>query len=613
MIVGRSTFAAVLEKLKTLPLREISLDTETTGLRPWHGDRLFSLILGVADEEFYFNFQAYPGLSIEFILAPGHYWQLHEALFTNPSYLWFIHRAQFDMAMLAQEGTELAGPVHCTQAVARVERNDHFTYSLESCAERIGEKKDDSVLAYIVENKLWDWISIPGKKARKKDLHFDRVPFEVIAPYGLQDARVGYRVGQHQKAALAALAATVPEGLPTVLDVAENERRLTKTLFRMEKIGLKIDRPFCSRAAVYESDRGEKAAAEFEVHTGQKFSASGKLFASVFADEKDKWELTDKSNPSFESDVLKKFTNPAAKSVLDYRDAKSRADFYQGFLYHADDADRVHPTLNAGGTGTGRLSSSDPNFQNLTDEEGSKEEFLVRRAIVPTEGYILASLDFDQMEYRQMLVYAKETGVIAQVLGGMDVHQATAELMYGKTDDVDLAAKRRKWAKTLNFMLLYGGGAQKLADALGITLEEAKRLKRQYFDALPGVEFWISNVLNVARTRGYVRNWIGRRSYFPDPEFAYKAPNYLIQGGCADVVKIAMNRIDEFLLAGGYKSRMILQIHDELVFEIFIGEEHLLHEIKQIMECVFPRDPLPLTVGVAVSSKSLADLEKWAA
>lgn len=612
MIVSRAQFPEVLERLKTLPIKEVSLDTETTGLRPWHGDRLFSLILGTADEEFYFNFQAYEGLSIQYVLAPGHYWQLHEALFTNPAYYWFIHRAQFDLAMLAQEGTEIAGEIHCTQNIARVERNDHFTYSLDACGERIGEKKDDRVRAFILEHKLWEWESIPGKKARKKKLFYDRVPLELISEYGCTDAKVGRRVGVSQKAALSRVAAETPKGLPTVLDVAANERRLTKTLFRMEKVGLKIDRPFCSRAIAYENSRGEKAAHEFHELTGSVYSASSKLFEKVFASEKDKWELTEKGNPSFESDVLKKFKSEAAKLVLTCRDAKSRSDFYHGFLYHADDADRVHPSLNAGGTGTGRLSSSEPNFQNLTDEEGSKEEFLVRRAIVPSEGFLLASLDFDQMEYRQMLAYAKETGVIALVKAGMDVHTATAEMMFGKTDDEEAAAQRRKWAKTINFMLLYGGGAAKLAEALGCSLEEAKRLRSQYFSALPMVAAWIDQVVCVARERGFVRNWVGRRSYFEDPNYAYKAPNYLIQGGCADVVKIAMNRIDEFLLAGGFKSRMILQVHDELVFEIAFGEEHLLGKIKEIMENVYPREPLPLTVGVAISKKSLADLEKWA-
>ena len=228
------------------------------------------------------------------------------------------------------------------------------------------------------------------------------------------------------------------------------ERKLTKVVFEMERRGVLVDVPYCQKAQAYENDRAEKALQAFKGSVGREFSASPLLFKEIFASEKEKWVYgeptkTGQINPSFDSDVLATFDNPAAREILDYRDAKSKSDFYAGFLYHADANGILHPHFNPDGTRTGRFSSSDPNLQNLTDEEGLEEqEFIVRRAIVPRPGHVFLMLDYQAVEYRMMLDYAQEMELIEKVKEGLDVHEATASLV-GVT---------RKAAKNAQFLML---------------------------------------------------------------------------------------------------------------------------------------------------------------
>lgn len=620
MIVTRENFADVLSFLKGE--HYLSLDTETTGLRPYHGSRLFSIAIAspMKRQAFYLNFWPYAGLEESKILLPMHLKALGNLL-SDPEKLWFLHNAKFDMAMLANEGLSLAGTIHCTQAIARLERNDHFKYSLEACAERIGLKKDDAVKAYMDKHHLWEWESQPGKKQRKKNYFFTKVPFEIISAYAETDALVTLQLGEHQMKTLTEMAELdrdYPKNVPNLLSLQHQERQLTRTVFSMEQVGLRIDRPYCMRAAQYEADRATRAVAAFKKETGRDYSASSKLFEDIFSREKDKWEYTDPTptcpngNPSFESDVLKRFDHPAAKIILEARDAKSKSDFYQGFLYHSDSHGRVHPNLNADGTATGRFSSSNPNFQNLTSEEEEEDlqkEFLIRRAIIPDPGSIFIMPDYDQMEYRLMLEVAarligRETELIKKVKGGLDVHEASRQLLL--TLGID---HPRGIIKNGNFAILYGSGLDTLAWTIKGTREAARTLKEAIFRASPEIKLLVNEVMKTAKLRGYIFNLAGRRSYFPDPNFAYKAPNYLIQGGCADVVKKAMNELDRALK--DRKSKMLLQVHDELLFRVDESEVSTVPRlVYDIMSTAFNHKYLPLTCSMEWSNKSMGDKVK---
>lgn len=599
MIVKRSLFNEVLRVLELA--RELSVDTETTGLRAYKGDRLFSLIIGIEQDAYYFNFQTYEGLHEDWILPREWLAQL-KPIFENPENYWYAHNAKFDLHMLGQEGIEIYGKVHCTQAQARVVHNDHLQYSLEACAHRIGEKKDDAVDRYIDNFKLFVKEKVPGKKVTTKRPFYDRVPFDIIAPYGIRDAAITFKLGRHQKETIETISAGAPKGRPPVRNIYTNELRLTGALYRMEKTGIRIDRGYTKHALKFENDRLARLEVEYQKLTGIKYADSPTQLAKILKAAGFKLPLTAKGSPSTKSEVLQGIDSPIAKLVLEHRDAKSKADFYNSFLYHADDSGVVHPNLNPAGTNTGRLSSADPNFQNITNEEDAdaNEKFLVRRAIIPRQGFFFFCPDYDQMEYRLMLDYAGELPVINKILHeNLDVHEATAQMM-GVT---------RTQAKTINFMLLYGGGAAKLAAALKLSLTEAHQMKAKYFSKLPEIGRFIQTVISTARQRKSLFNWAGRVCQFPDTEFAYAAPNYLIQGGCADVMKIAINRVDDLLARK--KSRMLLTVHDELLIEMHESEEKLIPEIREIMQTVYRPKMLPLTCGSEVAYKSWADKEKW--
>jgi DNA polymerase-1 len=231
-------------------------------------------------------------------------------------------------------------------------------------------------------------------------------------------------------------------------------------------------------------------------------------------------------------------------------------------------------------------------MQNISKDEDAELPFPIRRAFVPRPDYIFVMIDYNQMEFRLMLDYAGELELIEQIIDGHDPHQATAEL-------VNIP---RKPAKTLNFGLLYGMGIKKLALQIGVPVDEAARFKYKYFDALPKVQMFLRKTSKRAEKASLVRDWLGRAFHFPDPEFAYKAANAIIQGGCASVVKIAMVRLGKLL--EGKKSRMLLQVHDELIFEVHKDELYLVEKLQEIMETVYPYRHIPLTCSVSHSLKS---------
>jgi DNA polymerase-1 len=233
---------------------------------------------------------------------------------------------------------------------------------------------------------------------------------------------------------------------------------------------------------------------------------------------------------------------------------------------------------------------------------GVNDPFPVRRAMVPREGCYFWMPDYDQMEYRMFVDIAGAYSVINKILKEkLDVHEATAQL----------ANISRSDAKNVNFASVYGAGLGKLAAMLKTSEDDARRVKKSVFDAAPELLVLIEELKKNAKVRGKIFAWSGRMLQFPDPAFAYKAPNHFIQGGCADVVKQAMEAVDQLLVRENSGVELVLQIHDELVFEVPIGENHLLPEIRNIMETRYPYQYLKLTTSVEYSDLSLADKKDW--
>ena len=578
-------------------------DTETTGLYPYLGDRLFSIILSDAEGAVYFNFQDY-GDDTPFFRDTG----FLRPVFLNENATWFMHNAKFDLAMLRFAGLYVKGVVHCTQAVGRVIRNDKLKYSLDVLARERGLEKSDAVEKYIQEHGLWAWREIPGKKKREKDKFYNKVPFDVVYPYGLTDGRIERALGLHQIADIETVAATTPVGKRSIRDVYLNELEVVKACFEMEWAGAAVDTDYINTALEHEEARRDEAGAKFEALTGHTFKDSPKALAGAFDaigvpyKRNQPTDLMKKKaaakgveavgNPCFKKDALEGVEHEAARHVLDYRGADKRAGtYYHSFLYFKDENDRIHCDFRQDGTGTGRMSAAQPNLQNVPKRGEDKSQYPVRKAFVPPPGYCLLRLDYEQMEYRLMLEYARQTDLVERVAAGHDVHDATAAMI----TEAGVTCERPE-AKNINFMMIYGGGVGKLAQMSGLPLEKAQIVREAYKQRLPKVWQFIRNVIYTAEHRGFIVNWFGRRCHFDDPNFCYKAPNYLIQGGCADIVKVAMVGCVERLQ--GLQSKLILQVHDELVFQMHEDELDLAPELVKIMENAYPHKLLPLTVGV---------------
>lgn len=612
MLVRRSNFKEVIEAFK--PTGLYGFDTEATGLYPYNGDRLFSVILSNEEQSFYLNFQKYPDLSEEWILPREWLPQLQECL-DNPVSTWAIANAKYDMGILSNEGLEIKGTVHCTEAVGRVVYNRHFTYGLDAAGERAGlGKKQDAVKEYIKKHKLYTKVKVDGKKQATTLMHFEKVPLNIIHPYGERDGELVRKVAVHQINKLAEIQVTMPVGKPTPVDIFLMEKKLTKVCFEMEKVGARVNLDYCREALTHELNVARVAVSDFERISGMVFVDHANTLAKAFDAAGEAYPRTaptktrPQGSPSFTADVLDGFDTPLAGIVLKYRRAQKRANtYFRNFIDFADVHERVHANIRQGGTDTGRMSYSEPNLQNVPKtKKGDTQPFPVRRAFIPTNAeWAFFPIDYDQMEYRLMLDYAGELKVIEQVLDGMDIHEAT-----GKMLDLE-----REKAKKQNFMLIYGGGVQKLATMLGISYEEAMHLKNEYFARLPKIISFVNDVKRVAEQRGFIHNWAGRRCYFPQyrgkdgklTRGTHAAPNHLIQGGCADVVKKAMIECAQHIIKKKARTRLILQVHDELIFEAPRNEFDLIPELKKIMESVYKFKYLPLTAGIDHSFTSWED------
>jgi len=601
IIVTRTNFVAVLSDLGRHNC--LAIDTETTGLRPHGGDRLFSIIISSAVGDYYFNFQPAGKEHADAWLLKEHKLALQAQLFDTPERLWIAANAKYDMHMLANDGLELAGTVFCTQAQGRVLRNDLFQYGLDGLCKRwLKEEKSDLAKVYCEQNHLWTEFSVEGRKKPIRKYHFQRIPLPVIAEYGCQDGNQTLRLGIFINEGIAKRDSTRESFAPALRPVSDNEAKLTKVLFKMERRGVLLDRPYVDAAYEHETKEYRTALVRYKELAGKDYVDSGSSLGAAFVAIGITPPKTDAGNWSITDDWLDTQTHELARTIQRFRKCYKKANTYYSNFRQLVGADgRIHPDFRQGGTATGRLSCSDPNLQNLEKEPDPSDKFVVRKSFIAPPDFCFFMPDYEQMEYRMMLDYAGEKSVIDQVLAGVDVHEATAAVM-GVT---------RQAAKTINFMLLYGGGIAKLAATLRISESEARKLYYHYFGKLPKVGKLIDKIRETAKHRHYTFNWYGRRYEWPRPEHCHtQPPNYLIQGGCADAMKIAMVRIDERLAEKKARSGLVLTVHDELPTELHKNELELGPEIVKIMESVYPHKYLPLTASAEFSWGSLADKVK---
>jgi len=273
------------------------------------------------------------------------------------------------------------------------------------------------------------------------------------------------------------------------------------------------------------------------------------------------------------------------------------------------DTGRIHTSFNQAGAATGRLSSSDPNLQNIPVRTPRGET--IRRAFVAPPGAVLLTADYSQIELRLLAHLSGDPAFVEAFGQGGDIHRQTAAIIFDVPQD-RVTSEMRARAKTINFATIYGQGPFALSRQLGITQDEARHFIEQYFTRFAGVRAWLDRTVAEARTRGYVETLFGRRRYIPelkDRNFNVRAfgertaTNSPLQGSAADLIKVAMIGIARALKESGLASRMILQVHDELVLEVPRGEEESATGlVKSHMERAAElRVPLVVSIGIGTN------------
>jgi len=562
----------------------LAVDTETTGLEPFKGCKLFSIIVASRTHSFYFNFNWLGEAELEEYILGEPEKDMLRTLF-NRSRKWVLQNAKFDLHFLAKEAMFPVGEYYDTQVAGRVLYNIHDAYSLDTLAEiYLNERKDDAVMKWLEENKCYQMVPLEGRKKMLKNYFFDQVPFNIISTYALKDARLTYDLYLKQQELLP----------PTDAPVIKSEMRLIETLYDMENLGVKADRPYTLNAAADSKMKRDVEISKWFELVGTELIDSGEYLKPIFEGLGFTVPYTPKMEPNVDSDVIASFDNETARILERYRDAEKRYTTLMGILSGMDEFDVVHTNFKQSGTVTGRMSSFNPNLQNLSSEDDTA--YPIRRCFIPREGYLFVAIDYQQMEFRLLLEYAKELGLIEKIKQGHDPHDSTAEM----------TGLSRKAAKTLNFGLVYGMGLKKLGKAIGVSEKEAREFKQKYFDALPGVREFLWNAAKAQESRRYTWNWLGRRFQLKERRVSYRAPNSIIQGGCADVCKIAMNSLHEYLR--DKRTKMLLQVHDEILFEVPLNSLSDIGSLKDIMESAYPHKHIPLTCSVSYSLKSFHDM-----
>ena len=539
---------------------EFAFDTETDSL-----DYMRARIVGV-------SFAVEPGRAAYVPLAhdyPGAPDQLDREvvlerlrpLLEDPGRRKLGHHLKYDAHVLANHGVRLEGIADDTMLES---------YVLNSTATR--HDMDSVALKYLgIETTRYE--DVAGKGA--KQLTFNEVPLEEAAPYAAEDADVTLRLHR-------ALAPRLAETGRLQAVYREIEMPVVPVLTAMEHTGVLLDtalladlsREFAGEMNVLEAAAHEAAGGPFNL-------GSPKQLQEILFDRLGLPALrkTPKGQPSTAEDVLQELADrghalPAL--ILKHRGLSKLRSTYTDKLPGQvnPDTGRIHTSYHQAVAATGRLSSADPNLQNIPirTAEGRR----IRQAFIPPPGARLLAADYSQIELRIMAHLSGDESLLAAFREGADIHRATAGEVFGVAADAVTADQRRS-AKAINFGLIYGMSAFGLARQLGIEREEAQRYIDRYFDRYPGVRAYMDRTREQARAEGYVETVYGRRLYLPEinarnpqrRQYAERsAINAPMQGTAADIIKRAMIAVHGWLRAAGSGARLIMQVHDELVFEV---------------------------------------------
>ncbi len=546
---------------------EIAFDTETTDLDANLADIVGMSFCWQKGEAYYVNMPPEREAALARL-------ELFKPLFDREDVLWVGQNIKYDMMILHWYGYALKGKVYDTMVAHYVIEPD-------------GKRSMDMLAAKYLGYEPISIETLIGKKG-KGQLNMRDVPLEEIKEYAAEDADVTLQLKQ----AFVPLVAEMEVGKV----LAEVENPLVPVLVDMETEGVRIDIDFL-RDYSKELDRDiREAEANVYKHAGVNFNlASPKQLGEVLFDimKLDPGAKKTKTGQYATSeDVLQKLRNKhqIVEDILVFRELTKLKSTYVDALPQMINprTGRVHTSYNQAVAVTGRLSSTNPNLQNIPIRTDRGRE--IRKAFIPRDDkHLLVSADYSQIELRIVAAISGDESMIQAFKDNKDIHTATAAKVYG-VEEHDVTSQMRRAAKAVNFGIIYGQSAFGLAENLGISRTEAKGIIENYFGQYPYIKKYMDSSINFAKEFGYVQTQLGRRRYLRDIHSANQtvrgyaernAINMPIQGTAADMIKLAMIKVQHELQRRNMHSRMILQVHDELVFDV---PEEELSEVQQLIK-----------------------------
>ncbi len=571
-----------------------ALDTETSGLYAYRGDRPFGFAIADSVSEVYFDDRRHDREVIFLLL---------KELLENENNTICIHNAKFDLHHVTEwakdyfaQEIKINARIVCTAVLSRIANNTRLSCALDDVAMSYGlGAKDHTVMEWIRRNKAYRFVTMEDGTVDKNP-DFSAVPFNIMEPYAKRDARLCYSIYYALLRDISLLDAYTKKLTPprSIWNTVERETKITKILYKMERTGVLTDSANAQRNFEIERLRASEARIRYTEITGREFVDSGanhtaSMQALGISDSGVARTAT--GAISFSKQNIGAIDSALAKPIKDYREANKKANtVLLGLLNSRDKAGRIHTNFGQYTTRTFRFSSTNPNLQNVSSKD-DKTGHNLRESFIPDPDCYLVSFDYKAQEMCLLFDMSDEVEIAERIKTGEDTHAVTAALM-----GVD-----RNTAKTVGFALVYGAGISRLASQLGVTETEARRLRQLFFDKMPKAAKFIKQVIERANG-GFIANPWGRVLQFKRGD-SYKAVNYLIQGSGAEIIRDAMIAIAEEY-DDNPMVRMVLTVHDELLFNIHKDHLDEIPNIKRIMEQVYKYKILPLTVGVSMSDKS---------
>ncbi len=501
---------------------------------------------------------------------------------------------KYDMSVLARAGIELAGVRYDTMLES---------YVLDSVGTR--HNMDDMALKFLGRSTT-SFTDVAGKGA--KQLTFDQVGLEQAGPYAAEDADVTLQLHELLWPRL--------EAEPSLVRVFDEiEMPLVPVLSRIERNGALVDARLLKQQSAELAELMQELEAKAHEEAGGEFNLGSTRQLQQILYEKLGLPVIRKTPggaPSTAEPVLAELAHdyPLPRIIMDYRSLAKLKSTYTDTLPRQIDPDtgRIHTSYHQAVAATGRLSSSEPNLQNIPIRSAQGRR--IRQAFVAPKGRVLLAADYSQIELRIMAHLSADAGLLAAFADGLDVHRATAAEVFG-VDLADVSADQRRNAKAINFGLIYGMSAFGLARQLGIARGEAQAYIERYFERYPGVREYMDRTRAQAREQGYVETLFGRRLYLPEIRVQNQqrrqaaertAINAPMQGSAADIIKRAMIDLDGWMRRTGPDALMIMQVHDELVFEVAEDAAEALGEtVRERMQAAAEL-AVPLLVDVGVGA-----------